>query len=774
VEPVPKHLNLLDELGVQPEADLDPRRILDRAAGMLAGRVGCTIREAQIHLLRMAEEQRRDPAGVASEVLAVLEMPAIAGGTGQIRGAVENALTGYRVPILDTPVAESGGAPLPFGPDSIRDILDALPGAYSWLVPVRDGAGEVVDFRTGAASPEAVDLAGRQGSQLVGVRVTNAYPSIVGGPIWQAYLQVLADGKPRQVGPYTHTELGDDAESVYSIRVHRLGPGLLVGWIRHDELARPSDRLARTERLASLGWAEWDLVTDQTVWSEELYRIYERDPADGPLSDDEISAMVLPEDEPLRERAAALFGAGQATDVTYRMRVGGRIKHVRAVVDAVRDVTGQPLKVYGILQDVTTRETTRARLADVEQQLREHQQTLAAEHRMAAQLQQIILPMPAEPIDLPGLRVAVRYLPAERSSRVGGDWFHADRLADGGVLLAVGDVAGHGIQAATTMARLRHALAALAVTTTTDPAALLGHLNHLLLAGGEGTDTATAVVARYDPADQRLTWAQAGHPAPLRTRGGVTTELARPRGPLLGVLSDVVYERTTITLEVGDVLLLYTDGLVENRHQPIAEGLAPVVDTLNRITAQRSPQPLADLLAQLRRANPDDDTCILAARPLVDQAPDHLLNLPFELDTLVSVRHAVADRCAAAGLVDGPLYWFVVAVNEITTNAVRHGGGSGQLTLWLDRGLLYCRVVDHGPGFPADRHSVDIRPEPDALGGRGLWLARQGSATVTVETGPDGSRVTLSQPVPPAQVPSDSSSNLNSSDSGVASGNSRR
>src|SRR2546430_6084187 len=166
--------------------------------------------------------------------------------------------------------------------------------------------------------------------------------------------------------------------------------------------------------------------------------------------------------------------------------------------DAIHDGTGRTLKVYGILQDVTARETARARLADVERQLREHQRSLAAEHQLAAQLQHIILPIPERPIDLPGLRVAVRYLPAERASRVGGDWYHAATMPDGAVLLAIGDVAGHGLQAATTMAQLRHALAALTVTTT-EPAELLSHLNRLLCASTAVASTATAEVGPLEP-----------------------------------------------------------------------------------------------------------------------------------------------------------------------------------------------------------------------------------------------------------------------------------
>jgi serine phosphatase RsbU (regulator of sigma subunit) len=267
--------------------------------------------------------------------------------------------------------------------------------------------------------------------------------------------------------------------------------------------------------------------------------------------------------------------------------------------------------LYGIVQDVTPQESSRAQLAEVEQLLREHQQSLAAEHQLAAQLQQIVLPVPAEPFDLPDLRVGVRYLPAEEASLVGGDWFHAAPADDGTVVLAIGDVAGHGIPAATVMAQLRHLLAGLTVTTTTDPDQLLSHLNRLLYRIGT---TATAAVARYHPGTREIVWAQAGHPAPLHTRAGSTTLLPQPRGPLLGAIRNARYDTATVALQPGDLLLYYTDGLIERRNAPADAGRAPVIDALNEISTSGSRQPLADLLARLRRANPHDDTCILAVR----------------------------------------------------------------------------------------------------------------------------------------------------------------
>jgi serine phosphatase RsbU (regulator of sigma subunit) len=405
------------------------------------------------------------------------------------------------------------------------------------------------------------------------------------------------------------------------VRVHPVGGGLINSWVRHDEQSRLNERIAQTERLGNLGWGEADLVDGRILWSDGLYRIYERDPALGPMPSAEQDALTLPEDEPIRRQATETFGRGETVDMTYRIRIRDRIKHVRSVIDAERDAEGRPVKLYGIVQDVTARESSQARLAEVEQQLREHQASLATEHRLAVQLQQIVLPIPDAPIDLPGLRVAVRYLPAEQASRVGGDWYHASAANDCGVVLAVGDVAGHGIHAAATMAQLRHALAALTVTTTTDPAGLLSYLNRLLYAAGPAANTATAVVARYDSSTGRVVWAQAGHPSPLHTRAGTTTPLDRPEGTLLGAIRNPTYGTATLAIEAGDILLFYTDGLIEHRGRSLAEGLAPVIATLNRISTEGGPQPLAQLLSQLRRANPDDDTCILAARPLMTDKP---------------------------------------------------------------------------------------------------------------------------------------------------------
>ena len=123
--------------------------------------------------------------------------------------------------------------------------------------------------------------------------------------------------------------------------------------------------------------------------------------------------------------------------------------------------------------------------------------TALAEHRLAAQLQNMIQPVPREPFPLAGLQAVVSYLPAESAVQVGGDWYHAQTLPDGQVALAVGDVAGHGLEAANGMAHLRFSLVAWLSIGIRDPGTLLGHMNRLCLQLGI---TGTAAIAVYDPA----------------------------------------------------------------------------------------------------------------------------------------------------------------------------------------------------------------------------------------------------------------------------------
>jgi serine phosphatase RsbU (regulator of sigma subunit) len=236
---------------------------------------------------------------------------------------------------------------------------------------------------------------------------------------------------------------------------------------------------------------------------------------------------------------------------------------------------------------------------------------LAEERRVAVELQRAILPLHDEAFELPGLRTMVRYLPASKAGRVGGDWYITADMPGGHVLIALGDVAGHGLAAAAGMARLRGALAGLAITGS-PPERLVGWLNDLVHHVGP-EHTASVVAGYFDPPSRTLTWAQAGHPPPVLVRGSWARPLDPPEGILLGAAQGD-YAAAVLALAPGDLLLLYSDGLIERRDRSVEEGLATLSAAVRGIT---DPEHAIDAAVRaLGSADPEDDTCLVALQVL--------------------------------------------------------------------------------------------------------------------------------------------------------------
>src|SRR5215469_172207 len=232
---------------------------------------------------------------------------------------------------------------------------------------------------------------------------------------------------------------------------------------------------------------------------------------------------------------------------------------------------------------------------------------LAQERHVTLELQRAILPLHEGPFDLPGLRAVVRYLPASQDSRVGGDWYITAEMPGGHVLLAIGDVGGHGLAAAAGMARLRGALAGLAITGS-PPERLVGWLNDLVHHVGP-EHTASVVAGYFDPPTRVLTWAQAGHPPPVLVRDGKAETLSQPPGVLLGA-GRSGYEAASLAMQPQDLLLLYTDGLIERRNRSLEEGLAALTAAAAGTT---DPENLISaVLDTLGSTDTEDDTCLVA------------------------------------------------------------------------------------------------------------------------------------------------------------------
>jgi stage II sporulation SpoE-like protein/GAF domain-containing protein/PAS domain-containing protein len=218
----------------------------------------------------------------------------------------------------------------------------------------------------------------------------------------------------------------------------------------------------------------------------------------------------------------------------------------------------------------------------------------------------------SDPATVDWLDIAVRYRPAVPDLEVGGDWYDTITLPDGGVGLTVGDVVGHDLYAVSTMGQLRSMVQALACQPGSDPGTVLTALNDLSIHLEIG-HYATVVQGRLTRADHgaTLTWANAGHPPPvLVTPDGSASALDNARSPMLG-LTAVTHPQTSIHIDSGSTLLLYTDGLIENPAKPSPDPIADLAATV-AAHAELDVGDLCDLL--LNGAPIVDDIALLAVR----------------------------------------------------------------------------------------------------------------------------------------------------------------
>ncbi|MFJ2868044.1 SpoIIE family protein phosphatase [Kitasatospora sp. NPDC087314] len=335
-------------------------------------------------------------------------------------------------------------------------------------------------------------------------------------------------------------------------------------------------------------------------------------PGADPVPPAQLARHTHPDDEPAIRRLLDTISHWHRTaSAVFRLlRPDGTSRHTRVIAEPVLDDDGRLTAVRGAHHDVSAQHRTEIALGATRERLADSEQKTAESEQLALRLQQAILPAAPPPLGTTGLHAAVRYRPAAQRNRVGGDWYDVLPLPDKRVLLAVGDVAGHGVGAATGMVALRHALRGLAVTGA-GPAQLLEWVNTVALRE-PGQVTATAVCALLEPAGGGLRWARAGHLPPILLGPDGAEVLPLPHGVLLGALEEARYEEHTAHLPPGDVLLLYTDGLVERRDRPVEES----VDQLIRAAGAPGPdlERYLDRLLELSPADTEDDICLIAVR----------------------------------------------------------------------------------------------------------------------------------------------------------------
>ncbi|MDD7965317.1 SpoIIE family protein phosphatase [Actinomycetospora lemnae] len=396
------------------------------------------------------------------------------------------------------------------------------------------------------------------------------------------------------------------------------------------------------------------------------------------------------------------------------------------------------------------------RRTQAERSAAESERRRAAAQDLVLTLQRSMLPA-GLPV-LPRVRLAARYVVAERELAAGGDWFDAVPLDDGRLAVVVGDVVGHGAEASAAMGRLR-AVGGNALAGGRGVAGTLAELDRFA-ARERTTRAATVCVAVLDPRSGALEVAAAAHPPPFVVTAGGSARWVT--GGVTGPLGTGAPAPTPVrdTLRADEVLVLYTDGLVERPGHTLDEGLAALARTAvaaghEDVEAGTTvPAARVDRIAALTvermgwtgGGHADDATLLAVQRTAAPPSP-LAVEVPAEPRGLRRVRRALDAWLDDVGVGEDDASALVHAVGEAVTNALEHahpeppadGVGARVDAVLDDGGRVHVTVADAGRWLPA--------PEDAGGRGRGLMMMRGLVERVDVATGPGGTTVTLVTPV---------------------------
>ena len=354
----------------------------------------------------------------------------------------------------------------------------------------------------------------------------------------------------------------------------------------------------------------------------------------------------------------------------------------------------------------------------------------AEERQIALGLQRALLP--TRLVDRPEIALAALYEAGSDVLEVGGDWYDAFELADGRIALTVGDVVGHGLAAAAAMGQVRTALAALAYHAS-GPGELLDRLDGFL-ARTRTTDFATVCYAVVEPASGLVEYASAGHPPMLVVSpAGETTWLDQVRSRLRSAETRVrARPQATAVLEPGSLLVLYSDGLVERRKEPLELGLRRLAEAARAVADLPVEEVCRTLMTKLGvDASRDDDVAVMALRLAAMPTPHFHRRFPAYGDQLGALR-ASMRRWLDERAIGQPLQQtLLLAVGEACANAIEHayrntepGDVHVEMTQTNGRGFL-VEVRDSGSFQPAS---------PPGDRGRGTEIMRRLAADFSRES----------------------------------------
>ncbi|HSE55139.1 MAG TPA: SpoIIE family protein phosphatase [Nocardioidaceae bacterium] len=331
--------------------------------------------------------------------------------------------------------------------------------------------------------------------------------------------------------------------------------------------------------------------------------------------------------------------------------------------------------------------------------------------------------LPADLPHVPGLAVGARYQPSAPGNTAGGDFYDLFTVDDGRVVLAIGDVVGHGVLATAVMGQVRAALRVLALRSP-DPVSILAGLDPFVASLGPDVFV-TALVGLLDVTTGVIELSSAGHPCPLAVRCVEGEEVETPRrraefadvspDPPLGIIG--LRSTSTIVLDPGDTLLLFTDGLIELPSRDIDIGLEELREVVEHQLTVADPRLLCSLVLD-RLGSGDDDIAVVAVTRDDSQRRSARLDLPAESTAPGAARAWVATTLTGWGLDPEMAQNALLATNELVTNALLHARSGTHIELDLDDHRLLVLVSDSGMAATLYQQHAD----PTAQRGRGLDL----------------------------------------------------
>jgi GAF domain-containing protein/anti-sigma regulatory factor (Ser/Thr protein kinase) len=630
--------------------------------------------------------------------------------------------------------------------------LDAAFDGFALLTGVVDDDRRLVDFEFSYVNEVGAKLAGTAPAEMIGARVSRLWPSTVGTGLLARYLAVAETGETYLT---EHTDAATG--TVWELKATRVARDVVAlsyrdvtSRVRQQEQVADSEAqaLRAAGRMADLQAVTAALARAagmSDVLGVMQAEVLSRTGADGLIvllleddrlvvrhntgyvRTDRLMTVEFATEGPavvaraVRQREPLFFGSRADFLVAYpghRTAVEASDKQAWAMLPLVSAgrVIGAMIVSYGTPHRFSREERElHVSVSELCAQALERAQLFEAQKSIAADLQRALLPavLPTPR----GARCAARYLPWTHGADVGGDWYDLIELDHDSVAVVIGDVAGHSTSAAATMGQIRNAIRAYALEGHS-PTGVMARVNRLVNRLDPNA-LATCCYLELHLDEGTATGVLAGHPPPILRDGTDARPLDLRISMPLGASPVTTYVDTTVLLPARSSLLLYTDGLVEDRRYPIEVGL---VDLCKVVAAApvTEPDALADrvLSADVWPHPRTDDVALLAITTEGEPADWALRRFPGDASSAPSARRFAADLIVAWGLT-ALSDTAQLLLGEVITNAVQHTVGDVRVRVSRKPDRLRVEVTDGSDRVP------DVRPiDLEAENGRGLFIVQ--------------------------------------------------